>query len=71
MSSSVQRFRMPERWRPSRVAAMALPRWCVSQSVTYTFFAIGLVSGFALKYAVRLATPFRHHRAAMKRRYVL
>src|SRR5215831_793212 len=32
-------------------------------------FAIGLVSGFALGYAVRAAISFRHHQAAMKRRY--
>ena len=32
-------------------------------------FATGLVSGFAFGYAVRAAISFRHHRAAMKRRY--
>jgi hypothetical protein len=33
-------------------------------------FAIGLVSGFVLGYAVRAAISFRHHRAAIKRRYL-
>jgi hypothetical protein len=34
-------------------------------------FAIGLVSGFTLGYAVRAAISFRHHQAAIKRRYLL
>jgi len=34
-------------------------------------FAVGLVSGFALGYAVRAAISFRHHQAAIKRRYLL
>jgi hypothetical protein len=33
-------------------------------------FAIGLVSGFALGYAVRAAISFRRHQAAIKRRYL-
>jgi hypothetical protein len=34
-------------------------------------FAIGLAVGFAVGYAVRAAISLRHHRAAMKRRYLL
>jgi len=34
-------------------------------------FAIGLAVGFAVGYAVRAAISFRHHQAAIKRRYLL
>jgi hypothetical protein len=33
-------------------------------------FAIGVVSGFALGYAIRAAISFRNHQAASKRRYL-
>jgi hypothetical protein len=34
-------------------------------------FAIGLIIGFALGYAIRAAITFRHRQAAIKRRYLL
>jgi hypothetical protein len=34
-------------------------------------FAIGLISGLVLGYAVRAAISLRHRRAAMRRRYLL
>jgi hypothetical protein len=34
-------------------------------------FAIGLIIGFALGYAVRAAISFRRHQTAVRRRYLL